>query len=531
MAAPVQPITPVKLAPGPSPLTPEQKYWRSFKSPNLIPSPSNNPVTFISAPEAPSSSLTTPSDHFAVTTGTRVQVFSVQSRKLVKTISRFSDVAHGAEIRRDGRVLVAGDESGAIQVFDVASRAILKTWNEHKQPVWTTKFSQIEPTTLLSASDDRMVKLWDLPSQQSTTTMLGHLDYVRCAAFMGGQASGLLVSGSYDQTVKLWDPRAGSSAIMAFKHAAPIEAVLPMPSGTTILATAENRITVLDIVGGKLLNSIQNHQKTVTSLSLASRGSRLVSGGLDGHVKVFETTGWNVVYGTKYQSPILAVCLITSGAGKEDRHLAVGMQSGLLSIKTRLTGVQKVKEKARQKEMQALLDGTIEDRDRKRKKPLTSGWQKRLRGTDFTGEGADVIIQARPTKKPKKLNPWELALHKSRYPLALDLALDANDPSVAATVLTALRHRSALRIALSGRDELSLQPILRWARKYIIDPRYVGLCVEVGVCISEVYASMLGQSREVDLLIERLHDQVRREVDRAQQALQTEGMLKLLLRS
>ena len=40
---------------------------------------------------------------------------------------------------------------------------------------------------------------------------------------------------------------------------------------------------------------IKNHQKTVTALSLATTERRLVSGGLDGHMKVFEPTGWNVV--------------------------------------------------------------------------------------------------------------------------------------------------------------------------------------------------------------------------------------------
>ncbi|KAL9121596.1 MAG: hypothetical protein Q9187_001848 [Circinaria calcarea] len=529
MAAPVTSLQPVKLPPGPSSLTPEQRYWRTFKSQLLLPSPSNNPITHISFPCGPSNGFSQPSDLFVVTAGTCVQLFSVRSRKLVKSISRFDDIAHGAEIRRDGRIMVAGDESGSIQVFDVGSRAILKSWKEHKQPVWTTRFSPFESTTLMSASDDKTVRMWDLPSQESTATFVGHQDYVRSGTFMPGQAAGLVVSGSYDQTVRVWDPRVPSKAVITFKHAAPIESVLPMPAGTTILAAADNKISVLDIVAGRPLQVLQNHQKTVTSLCLASNDTRLVSGGLDGHVKIFETTGWNVVSGSKYPSPILSLSIISSGSGREDRHLAVGMQSGLLSIKTRLSGQQRVKERERQKEMQALIDGRIEELDRKRAKKTPSGLKRRLRGRDFTGEGTDVIIEGnkrRPSAKPK---PWEDMLRKGKYADALDCVLGDNNLPRTMTLLTALRHRSAMRTALAGRDEVSLQPIFKWTCKHITDPRYVTVCVDIGVLILDLYAAQMGQSQEIDSLTRRLHDQVRREVDRAQQAWQTQGMLGMLI--
>lgn len=529
MAAPVIPLQPVKLPPGPSPLTAEQTYWRTFKSQKLFPSTSNNPVTHISCPLPTNNIQSQPSDHFAVTSGRQVQIFSVRNRKREKQISRFDDVAHGAEIRRDGRVFVAGDETGVIQVFDVHSRAILKTWKEHKQPVWVTKFSPTENTTLVSASDDRTVRLWDLPAQQSVMTFTGHQDYVRSGAFMQGQAAGLLVSGSYDQTVKIWDPRAPSTAVMTFKHAAPVETVLPMSSGTTVLAAADNQIAVLDLVAARPVRLIQNHQKAVTSLCLASNGTRLVSGGLDGHLKVFETSAWNLVYGSKYPSPILSLAIIGAGAAREDRHLAVGMQSGILSLKTRLSGQQKIKEREREKEMQALIEGRIEEHDKKVSKKRTSGWEKRLRGRDFTGEGADIIIQGNADAKRKKIKPWERFLRKGRYADSLDEVLKNNQLLDTVTLLTALRHRSALRTALSGRDDVSLQPIFKWVCTYITNPRYVSICVDMGVQILDLYSAHTGESSDIDSLMRRLHVTVRLQVQRAQQSWQTKGMLDMIL--
>lgn len=427
--------------------------------------------------------------------------------------------------------MVAGDETGKIQVFDVNSRAILKTWEEHKQPVWTTKFSPTELTTVMSASDDRTVRLWDLPSQQSTTTFVGHADYVRCAAFMPGMMSNMIVSGSYDETVRLWDPRVPTRAAMIFKHAAPVEAVLPMPSGTSLLASADNQISVLDLVAGRPLTILKNHQKTVTSLSLASNGTRLVSGGLDGHVKVFETTGWNVVAGSKYPSPVLAVNVISSGANREDKHLVVGLQSGVLSIRTRLSGQQKVKERERAREMQALIDGTLEDYDKKQNKKRPRGVEKKLRGLDFVGEGADVIIDGNIRTKHKKETVWEKNLRHGKYAEALDfILLEPNTSSVTVlTVLTALRHRSAMRAALAGRNEITVQPILGWVCKHITDPRYVSICVDAALLLLDLYAEHVGGSPELDESFRVLHGRVKREVESAQQACQTSGMLEMLM--
>ena len=179
----------------------------------------------------------------------------------------------------------------------------------------------------MSASDDKTVRLWDLPSNVPNRVFNGHSDYVRCGAFMPGD-SNVIISGSYDETVRVWDARAPGGSVLTFKHADPIEDVLPLPSGTTLLAASGNAISVLDLVAAKPLRLITNHQKTVTTLSLASNGRRVVSGSLDGHVKVFETANWNVVSGAKYPSPILSLAVVSAGATQEDRHLAVGMQSG-----------------------------------------------------------------------------------------------------------------------------------------------------------------------------------------------------------
>jgi len=476
-----------------------------------------------------------------VTSGPRVDVYSIRKREPVKTIGRFESVARSGEIRPDSRVLVAGDDSGKMQVFDVAGgtrAAILKTWHVHKQPVWVTKWSPTELTTLMSGSDDKTVRLWDLPSNTSTRTFSGHQDYVRCGAFMPGPGAhgNTLVSGSYDTTVRLWDPRAPGGSILTFKHTAPVEAVLPLSSGTTILAASDRTISVLDLVAAKPLHLITNHQKTVTSLCLASNGRRVVSGGLDGHVKIFETSGWNVVAGAKYPSPILSVSVISAGASHSDRHLAVGMQSGVLSLRTRLTGAAADRDQARTAERAALDAGpdAIQRLDASRARAARA--VALGRSMETLGETVDFVIPTNAAeggrgkrKRRAREQAWQMDFRHGRYAQALDAVLESQDPLTALTLLVALRHRSGLREALEGRDEVSVQPVLRWVGRHIVDPRYTAACVDVALHLLDLYSEFVGGSTELAEGFRFLRNRVMREAEKAQMACQTTGMLESLL--
>lgn len=72
---------------------------------------------------------------YAVTSGTRVQVYSPRTNRVVKTIARFKETARAGTLRQDGKLVLAGDDAGLVQVFDVNSRAILRSIKAHKQCV------------------------------------------------------------------------------------------------------------------------------------------------------------------------------------------------------------------------------------------------------------------------------------------------------------------------------------------------------------------------------------------------------------
>ncbi|KAK1012330.1 U3 small nucleolar RNA-associated protein 15 [Friedmanniomyces endolithicus] len=545
MAAEVQPLPLLRGAPGPAPLTADQAYWKTFKNQLLLPSPHDSGVTSISIPDH--NPVGAQADTFAVTSGGRVQIYSAKTRKLVKNISRFGvdDTARSGVLRRDGRILLAGGDSGIVQAFDTGSRAILRQWrgeHAHKQAVHVVRWNPIILTDLMSASDDRTVRVWDLTDDVAKWTGIGHEDYVRSACYLPGQ-DGMIATGSYDQTVRLWDTRqpGNDRPAMSFKHAAPIEDLIPL-TNFVLASAAGNEVTILDLIAGKAQHIIRSHQKTVTSLSTGQDTSRLLTGGLDGHVKVHNTTSWEVVAGFKYPSPILSLAVVSTGQqviDREDRHLAVGLQTGLLSIRTRIAGAEKVKAREKTKRMDALIAGEGDAYERaQRKKDTRQGIRARDRGKDFRGEGADIIITGNERTRTKPLRPWQRSLRSGKYALALDEVL-AGDPysnEDMLTLVTALRHRSALRTAVSNRSPENLVPLLKWILKYINHARHVSLIYDVVLLLLDAYGEKMEEwlaneddtGKEVLFLVKRLARRVRKGAYYASQAQGTLGMIGLM---
>jgi U3 small nucleolar RNA-associated protein 15 len=178
--------------------------------------------------------------------------------------------------------------------------------------------------------------------------------------------------------------------------------------------------------------------------------------------------------------------------------------------------------------MEALLTGTIDEHDKKIATKRPRGWEKRFRGRDFTGEGADIIVDGNDRGKIKKQKQWEKDLHQQRYREALDFVLAKRDKMTVFTLLTTLRYRSALRASLEGRDEITLQPIMRWVYLNISSPTFVPICVEVAMNIMDLYSKHLSQSLELAKQTEKLHQRIKEEVERAQLAGMTRGMLEML---
>ncbi|KIO32832.1 hypothetical protein M407DRAFT_211574 [Tulasnella calospora MUT 4182] len=448
--------------------SPEYQFWKRYKHPVFI--KNYSPVTSIHF-------ASVEPHKYAVTSAMRVQIFAPRTQKVVKTITRFNDVARSGNIRHDGKLLVAGDDSGLIQVFDITSRAVLRSLKEHKQPVHVTKFSPKETTQLLSCSDDSTVKLWDIPSQSSVTTFTDHTDYVR-SGVMSNLNPSLILTGSYDSTVRLFDARTGAAEMVmgsAERGQAPVEDVLLFPSDTLALSSSGPILRVWDLVaGGRCLRALSNHQKTITCMAFNGSASRLLTGGLDQMVKVYDVSSYRVVHTMRYSAPLL--CLAMS---PDDTHIAAGMSDGTLSVRRRNTSEEEAQAAAARKEV--ARTGDFESMLEKIGEPE---YLSQRASTKPKGDPDEAKLAK---EHRKKLTEYDKLLKQFKYGEALDAVLVPGTSAVTFfSLLQELVYREGLRTALGGRDDVLLEPVLQMLTKYIADTRWGPLACEVaGVLLGE----------------------------------------------
>ena len=429
---------------------------------------------------------------FAVTSGTRIQIYSPKTTRVVKTISRFKQVARGGRLRDDGKLVIAGDDTGLVQIFDVNSRAILRTIRAHDQPVHRTLFSPGTATdaTVLTASDDATVRLFDVATAEERARFDGHVDYVRTAAYVPSHPS-LVVSGSYDGTVRLWDARAPDAELMSMTHGYPVEDVIVHPSGTMAISAGGPLIRVWDLLAGRsrCLKALSNHQKTVTCLTWDGAHRRVLSAGLDGLVKVYDAAdgSWTVGHTMRYGGQITSLALSPT-----DAHLVVGSADGTLSVRRREPKPAELRERQRRKEM--LQSGAYEhfvgtSRGVGETHTGAEAEQIGFGGDDATAAaGSDELKVRRP--RTKRLREWDRLLKSFRYADALDSVLAKRpnqSPNLAFSLILELIHRDGIHQALAGRDDVGLEPILRFLLKHITDPRY-------GVTVCDVANVVIGPS-------------------------------------
>jgi WD40 repeat protein len=172
----------------------------------------------------------------------------------------------------DGRYLAAGNDIGALTLFEVFPNAKVICQLKGHRPDYSNEpaeqrgsesESQEAPedpyehwigaldfspdgTTLVSGSRDKTIKFWDIPSGQLIQTIAAHDERVRAVTF--SPDGKVLASCSDDTTIKLWDP-----------------------------------------VSGGLIRILPGHKEPVRSIAFSPDGRRLVSGGHDKTVRLWES--------------------------------------------------------------------------------------------------------------------------------------------------------------------------------------------------------------------------------------------------
>jgi WD40 repeat protein len=178
--------------------------------------------------------------------------------------------------------------------------------------------------TVIAASDDNNVHIWDLANQRERV-LEGHSDWVNCVAVVPDGGSAL--SGSDDGTLKLWDLRRLPAAPPARDHADRVRAVGITSDGLTAVSTSDDHTLRIWEVATKSTHSVlRNQHHWVFAVIPGVR--RLVSSGSSGSCSVWDLdSGQELQRFNGHQDRVRALAVAPCGtlviSGSDDRTIRV----------------------------------------------------------------------------------------------------------------------------------------------------------------------------------------------------------------
>ncbi|XP_065847112.1 protein SLOW WALKER 1 [Euphorbia lathyris] len=498
--------------------TPESKYWASFKShkiENLVSSISSIVFSPVST-----------SKIFAAANSASLSLFSSQTFSPTSSISSFSDVVSSCSFRSDGSLIAVADISGLIKVFDVKTRTPLRRLRSHTRPARFVRYPVLDKLHLVSGGDDAIVKYWDVAGEIVLLDLLGHKDYVRCGdcSPINGE---MFVTGSYDHTVKLWDVRVESKkSVMEVNHGKPIEDVMFLPSGGMIATAGGNSVKIWDLFGGgKMLYSIESHNKTVTSICVGklmenesgeeAMQNRIMSVGLDGYMKVFDYAKMKVTHSMRYPAPLMSI-----GVSPDCMVRAIGTSNGTI-----FCGRRK-KENEEEKGVGDFM-GLMNTEEPRRRVLRPSYFRYFHRSQSEKPSEGDYLVMKH---KIVKLAEHDKLLKKFRHKEALVSVLSRKNPEDVVAVMEELVARRKLLKSVTNLDEDELCLLLVFLHKYTTMPRHSGFLMGLTRKVIEMRSGDIRSSDKLKSHIRNLKRSVEEEI-RIQQSLQEiQGIISPLLR-
>uniref|UniRef100_A0A7S2ZRE7 U3 small nucleolar RNA-associated protein 15 C-terminal domain-containing protein n=1 Tax=Rhodosorus marinus TaxID=101924 RepID=A0A7S2ZRE7_9RHOD len=392
----------------------------------------------------------------------------------------------------------------------------------------TSQFS-MDGLRVLTGSDDKTVKLWDLPTGREMAELGGHEDYVRAQSRVKVSPH-LWATGCYDHKLRLFDLRT-QKAIFTLNHDYPVEAVLIPPGGGLAISAGGQEVRVFELfAGGRILQRLSNHAKAVTCLALDATETRLLTGGLDEQVKVHDLNTFEVGASIHFKGQLLSV-----GASPDKSRLAAGLASGkctvkLIDKKSVAMGLdwagESLADRRKSEETRLFREISRGQQKEHKRQPRPGSLRYFLRGKNEGPTAGDVVIGEKTRLKRKS---YDMYLRKFMYGAALDEALTKKRIDVTAAVIEDLIQREGLRIALSNRSPERLIPVLQCLERNVSDPRYAELMLVVSNMVLDLYSKVVGRWVEVDTALARVHRAVQRETQAKNDLMCLVGMMELAI--
>lgn len=185
----------------------------------------------------------------------------------------------------DGSRLLSAGEDRSVILWDAATGRFLHRLEGHAGPVQAVAFSP-DGRYALSAGNDRTVRVWGLNEGREVRCLRGHTHVVDDVVISPDGRFAL--SGGQDRTARLWDWRAGEE-VRSDSFPGRVYRLTFLPGGSWVVCVRDDGMaSVWDMDRHEELCRLIGHRDRVWDVAVAGDGSRVVTGGMDGTVRLWQ---------------------------------------------------------------------------------------------------------------------------------------------------------------------------------------------------------------------------------------------------
>ncbi|MEA5562183.1 hypothetical protein [Planktothrix agardhii] len=206
----------------------------------------------------------------------------LENASVVCTLTGHSNSVNSVAISPDGQILVSGSDDKTIKIWQLSTGEELRILTGHSESVNSVAISP-DGQTLLSGSRDNTIKIWRLSTGEELRTLTVHSDSVNFVAISpDGQilvsSSHTVVSDIYDNTIKIWQLSTGRElrTLTCCWDSNPIDSVAISPDGQTLVSGSDREIMIWDLSSGQKLRTLTG-AGSINSLAISPDGQILAS--------------------------------------------------------------------------------------------------------------------------------------------------------------------------------------------------------------------------------------------------------------
>ena len=217
----------------------------------------------------------------AVASGRSVIVRDVALHREVLRLRAQFPLVHVA-FARDGRI-AAGDTNGGASIWSAEGR-LDRTLRVRGARTTSVAFSP-DGDRLVTASADRLARVWDARSGRLLATLHGHRDALTSARFSPDGAE--IVTASVDHDARLWDAVSGRLLRVLRGHFAVVSDAEFSPDGRWIVTAGPTTAGLWDVHTGQLVFFLRGHEARLTSAAFDPTSRNIVTASIDGSVRTY----------------------------------------------------------------------------------------------------------------------------------------------------------------------------------------------------------------------------------------------------